>query len=230
MPMNTYTLKNCHTATGTVVVIDVIRAFTTAAYAFANGAERILLAGEVDQAFALRERFPGSLIAGELGGVQVQGFDLWNSPAEVSRLDLTGKTVIQRTSSGTQGAIRSTAAGVLLASSFVVAEATVRMIQQADQPPVGFVTTGVRPDNDGGEDVALAEYLSARLAGEHPDPRPYLARVSSFDPRRVSDDPDVIARFEADLALCSQIDQFSFGLQVQRKGDLVVLQAVQPHE
>ncbi len=228
--MNTYTLQDCHTATGTVVVIDVIRAFTTAAYALDNGAERILLAGEVEQAFALRERFPGALIVGELGGIQVEGFDLWNSPAEVSRMDLSGKTVIQRTSSGTQGAIRSTAAGALLAASFVVAEATVRLIQQADEPPVGFVTTGVRPSNDGDEDVAMAEYLSARLEGQQPDPEPYLARVSSFNPRRVSDDPGVIARFEADLALCAQIDRFSFGLQVQREGDLVVLRAVVPHE
>ena len=35
------TLQNCHTAAGTVVVIDVLRAFTTAAYAFDAGAEDI---------------------------------------------------------------------------------------------------------------------------------------------------------------------------------------------
>ncbi len=230
MPMNTYTLQTCHTATGTVVVIDVIRAFTTAAYAFAGGAERILMAGDVEQALALKARFPGSLLMGESGGLPMEGFDLWNSPAEVSRLDLNGKTIIQRTSSGTQGAVRSTSAGFLLGASFAVAEATVRLIQKAGQMPVGFVTTGVRPGNDADEDVALAEYLSARLAGERPDPAPYLARVSSFDPRRVSTNPAIIARFEDDLRLCAQIDRFSFALQMQRQADLLVLKAVQADE
>ncbi len=230
MLMNTYTLQTCHTATGTVVVIDVIRAYTTAAYAFAAGAERILLAGEVEQALALKQRFPGSLIMGELGGLPVDGFDLWNSPAEVSQLDLSGKTIIQRTTSGTQGALRSSAADVLLVASFVVASATVRLIQQVQVMPVGFVTTGVRPSNRGDEDVALAEYLSARLSGEQPNPEPYLERVRSFDPHRVSQDPEVFARFEKDLALCAQIDRFSFGMQVQRVEDMLVLKAVQTHD
>ncbi len=226
MSMNTYTLQTCSAATGTVVVIDVIRAFTTAAYAFGQGAERILLAGEVEQALALKERFPGSLVMGELGGLPVEGFDLWNSPAEASQLDLRGKTIIERTSSGTQGAIRCTEASVLLASSFVVAEATARLIQKAGVSPVGFVTTGVRPGNLADEDVALAEYLTARLEGQRPDPAPYLARVRTFDPRRVTDDPEVLARFARDLALCAQIDRFSFGMQVRHEGDLLVLEAV----
>ena len=41
------TLQNCHTATGTVVVIDVLRAFTTAAYAFDAGADDITLVSTV---------------------------------------------------------------------------------------------------------------------------------------------------------------------------------------
>ena len=37
-------LETCHEATGLVIVIDVIRAFTNAAFAFGQGAERILAA------------------------------------------------------------------------------------------------------------------------------------------------------------------------------------------
>lgn len=40
MQIKTYTLDNCTDARGVVVVIDVMRAFTTAAYAFAAGARR----------------------------------------------------------------------------------------------------------------------------------------------------------------------------------------------
>jgi 2-phosphosulfolactate phosphatase len=52
------TLDTCAQATGTVVVIDVLRAFTTAAYAFAAGAADITLVGATEEAFALRERNP----------------------------------------------------------------------------------------------------------------------------------------------------------------------------
>jgi hypothetical protein len=55
-------------AEGIVVVIDVIRAFTVAAYAFAGGAQRLWLVRTVEEALALREREPGALLAGEIGG------------------------------------------------------------------------------------------------------------------------------------------------------------------
>jgi phosphosulfolactate phosphohydrolase-like enzyme len=35
------TLETCHTATGVVLVIDVLRAFSNAAYAFSRGAKEI---------------------------------------------------------------------------------------------------------------------------------------------------------------------------------------------
>lgn len=226
MPTGVYTLDTCHTAAGTVVVIDVIRAFTTAAYAFAAGAERILMAGEVEQALALRRRFPGAPVMGEVGGLPVAEFDLWNSPEQVSRLDLSGKTIIQRTSSGTQGVLCSTAADLVLASSFVVAEATVCLVNRMGNGRAGFVATGVREGAGGVEDVALAEYLSARLAGEKPAAQPYLERARQIEPGWVSQAPSLRELFEKDLARCLEIDRFSFGLVVRRQADLLIMEAV----
>jgi phosphosulfolactate phosphohydrolase-like enzyme len=47
------TLETCSQATGTVVAIDVLRAFSTAAYAFDAGARDITLVSTVAQALAL---------------------------------------------------------------------------------------------------------------------------------------------------------------------------------
>ena len=47
-------LEDCHTANGTVIVIDVLRAFSTAAYAFSLGAKEILLISTVEEALSLR--------------------------------------------------------------------------------------------------------------------------------------------------------------------------------
>src|SRR5919199_4781682 len=116
------------TAPGLVVVIDVLRAFTTAAYAFAAGATEVIPVSTVEQAFALRHRFPDALIAGEIKGIQVPGFDLGNSPSEVMRTPMAGKRLIHRTSGGTQGLVHAVHAMPLLACSFVCAGATLHYI------------------------------------------------------------------------------------------------------
>jgi 2-phosphosulfolactate phosphatase len=62
MQIQQASLETCSSATDTVVVIDVIRAFTTAAFAFAAGARDIIPVSTVDEALALREHFPDSLV------------------------------------------------------------------------------------------------------------------------------------------------------------------------
>ena len=85
MQIHFATLDTCAAADGVVVVIDVCRAFTTAAYAMGAGAGRIVLAGTVEEALALRDRLTCSLVMGEVGGLPAPGFDLWNSPVEASQ-------------------------------------------------------------------------------------------------------------------------------------------------
>ncbi|HSG66484.1 MAG TPA: 2-phosphosulfolactate phosphatase, partial [Gammaproteobacteria bacterium] len=115
--MRRATLETCRDADGVVVVIDVLRAFTTAAFAFERGAREIVLVATVDEAFALRGRIPGSLLIGEVGGLPIDGFDLPNSPTAVAAADLDGRRLILRTSSGTQGVVRAERAEHLLGAS-----------------------------------------------------------------------------------------------------------------
>jgi hypothetical protein len=69
----------------------VLRAFTSAAYAFAAGARRIWLVRSVDEALAMKAQHPGLLAMGEDLGRRVPGFDFANSPAELARADLDGR-------------------------------------------------------------------------------------------------------------------------------------------
>lgn len=173
-------LEDCHTAKGVVVVIDVLRAFSTAAYAFSRGAKEILLVGTVEEALALRSQIPHSKAMGEVGGLPPPGFDFGNSPTHIDGEDLSGITLIQRTGAGTRGAVRSQNAEVLLAASFVVAGATVKHITRLGAEEVTFVITG-KTFSGGDEDLACAEYLEALLKGSQPDREPYIQRV--FDSR-----------------------------------------------
>ena len=75
---------------GPVVAIDVLRAFTTAAYAFASGARAIYLVGSVPEALAFKARHPGVLAMGEDRGLRPDGFDFSNSPVAVAEADGAG--------------------------------------------------------------------------------------------------------------------------------------------
>ncbi|HEY1353082.1 MAG TPA: 2-phosphosulfolactate phosphatase [Ktedonobacteraceae bacterium] len=111
-------------ARGIVIVIDVIRAFTVAAYALAGGASGLWLVRTVEQALALREYAPGALLAGEINGRLIPGFDLNNSPHKMALADVRGRCIIQRTGAGTQGAVRACNATHLLVASLTNARVT----------------------------------------------------------------------------------------------------------
>jgi 2-phosphosulfolactate phosphatase len=211
-------LESCHGVSGAAVVIDVIRAFTTAAYAFGAGAALITPVGTVEQALALRERLPGALAIGEERGLMPAGFDFGNSPAALLGRDLRGRRVIQRTSLGTQGLVRSTKASLILAASFANAAATARYLRRLAPASVTLVPTGLPPE--GAEDHACADYLEALLLGRLPDPAPFLERARLSYAGRMFYDPEVRRPgFDpADLECCLALDQFDFALVVSRDG------------
>jgi len=221
------TLDTCHNATGLVVVIDVIRAFTNAAFAFSRGAEKIHPVSGVEDALELKRQLPGALACGEVGGIPPDGFDFGNSPTQTNLLDLRGRTVIQRTGAGTQGVARSVLARQMVAASFVVASATVKYIRSLAPEQVSFVATGVTYDG-GGEDIACAEYLEALLHDASPDANHFLKRVrDSHDAQQflAGDLPHAPA---SDLDHCTSVDKFSFAMPITRENDLPVMRAVHP--
>lgn len=210
-------------ATGMTIVIDVLRAFTSACYAFSAGAQEILLVSEVEQAFALRDQFPRARLMGEVGGGPIAGFDYSNSPAHFATIDLFGQRLIQRTSNGTQGVIRATRAETTLAASFVCAGATARYVRQRAPRLITFVITAWHADSTdphiGDEDAACADYLEALLRDENPVPAPYLARVAASPTGQLFQSNTRPEYPAADLPYCIALDNFNFALPVQRYPD-----------
>ncbi len=219
-------VETCSDATGMVVVIDVLRAFTTTAYAFAAGATKIVLVGTVEEAFALREQIPGALLSGEVGGLPIKRFDLPNSPTVIAEMDLKGRTLVERTTAGTQGIVRSERAEVLLAASFCNARATARYVQARSPEAVTFVITGVFEDNNGDEDAACADYMEALLTGEAPDPVSYLERVRESKAALKFRDPAQPDFPVSDLEYAMQADKFDFAMVVRREEGRLVMRAM----
>lgn len=227
MKIKQASLETCQTATGTVVVIDVLRAFTTAAFAFEAGAQNIILVDTVDEALKLRRQLPNALAMGEVDSLPVKEFDFNNSPSQLAGLDLRNHQLIQRTSAGTQGVVRSVQADTLLAGSFVCAGATVEYLKRHAPASVTFVITGAVYGRDGDEDIACADYLTACLRGPTPNPQPYLQRVYNSTAGQIFVNSSRPEHPLSDLERSMELDRFNFAMQVQRRNGRLTLNKVE---
>jgi 2-phosphosulfolactate phosphatase len=138
------------------VVIDVMRAFTTAAYAFAAGADEIDLVSTVEEAFCI----PGFRM-GELGGRLIPGFDHNNPASQLVGRRLGGRAVL-RTGSGTRCVVEAVKATEVWLGSLVVASATVRAL--AGRTEVTFVASGAPSRKRGGHGLRGVDGVLASAA------------------------------------------------------------------
>jgi 2-phosphosulfolactate phosphatase len=227
MQINRVDLKTAAQARGVVIVIDVIRAFTVASYAFAGGASNLWLVREVDEALALRKQQPGALLAGEVGGRLIPGFDHNNSPALMATADVRGRLIIQRTGAGTQGAVKAMNATYLLLCSLTNARATADYARTLADSVGGVITllpTAHIEWLKRTEDDVCADYVEALLfqqdgaQGVLNDGIAHLHAMKRFE-WFMQNDSDV--PFE-DIAAVLSPDRFDFAMVGERKqwGDI----------
>jgi 2-phosphosulfolactate phosphatase len=207
------------------VVVDVMRAFTVAAWAFARDAERIVFAATSQEASQLKARHPAWLAVRD--GPPAAGFDLANSPGMVRALDLRGRTLVQKTTAGTAGALAVAGADVLLCASFAVADATAGVLRCRRPEEATFVITG--DDGRAEEDLACAEYVAARVASATADPAPFVERARTS--AAAGELAEGVRRgyrgvHPRDVDLCLEVDAFPFAMAAFREGPHMVLRPV----
>jgi len=209
----------------TAVVIDVMRAFTTTAWAFDRGAEKIILVRELEDALQLKAAHPDWITLKD--GAPAPGFDTVNSPALMRDADLTGRTVVQKTTNGTVGAVAVKDAGLVLCSSFAVAGATARLLAERAAGDVTYVVTGENGTAD--EDLACAQYIAGVLENPGCDAGPFLDRAGTAGAaaRLAEAARDGSGRVHPDdAALCTELDRFAFAMVAAPEDGLMVLR---PH-
>lgn len=212
-------------AQGTVIIVDVFRAFTTAAIALRKGAEKIILVADIQEALNLKGRGLGDLCLGEVGGKRPKGFDLGNSPFEVAAADVMGKTVIQSTRAGTVGVNAAVRARQLYVCSLVIAKATVRTVLRTQPDLVTVVAMGwegrIRTD----EDELCALYLRNLLQGREPDHNAVKALILASEHSWKFDDPIAAQYHPEDRDIALQIDSIPMAIKVRREKGLFVARA-----
>ena len=108
-----------------IVVIDVIRATTTATTAISLG-RRVFPARTTDEASTIATSLKDPLLVGELGGHMPVGFDVTNSPVRIAERTDVHRPMVLVSSSGTQLLLNSSGAEAVYIACFRNFSATAR--------------------------------------------------------------------------------------------------------
>lgn len=147
----------------TVLVVDTIRATTTATVYLERGAESLVFPNDIGHALALKDQ--GFLLAGENAGLAPTGFDIGNSPLQAQARRFDGQTVAMVTTNGTV-AIRQAAKSAerVLLACLRNAHAATRKARELANTEVAILCAGTGR-RLGLDDIytagVLAEYLLA---------------------------------------------------------------------
>lgn len=209
-------VPGAQSAQGIAVVIDVFRAFSVAAYAFSRGAATIIPVAAVEDARELKRQNPDWLLIGERHARPLPGFDGGNSPADLEKLDLLGRTLVHTTHAGTQGLTNALQADEVITGALVNAGAIVRYLRARQPAIVTIVRMGHEARENSDEDDICAELLRSRLTGEPMPTDGIRERLRGASSAQKFFDPACDWAPERDFELCTRIDVFHFVLQLDK--------------
>jgi 2-phosphosulfolactate phosphatase len=213
-------VEGAHRATGTVVVVDVLRAFTVSAFALAGGARECVLVPTVEEARALAAAIPNAVISAEVDALPIPGIAISNSPTQIAAADLRGRTLVQRTSAGTPVINAVDPSLTVYAGSLVVARATARACLLTKADGVTLIASADFP-----EDHACVRYMEALMNGETPNVDELLGPLRRTDRYRKVASGEWPGFPSSDLELALTPDRFDFAMPASREGGHVVLRA-----
>lgn len=220
-------LEGARQAAGLTVIIDVFRAFSTACYAFDCGAGPIYPVGTVDEAFALKKRFPQALLVGERNEQPIEGFDFGNSPTYLIQGDIRGKSIIHTTSSGTQGIVNAVNADEIVTGSFVNAGAIVRYIGQQNPEKLSLVCMGYACSYPTDEDTLCAQYIKNELLGIESDWNAMVNRIRNGSGKRLFEAESQAWAPASDFDLCLDKNRFDFVLKTCFEDEICYLKKIE---
>ena len=208
------------------VVIDVLRATTTIAWALENGAEAIQAFADLNELNATAAAWPEAqrLRAGERGGKRVEGYDLGNSPLAVTPELVGGKRIFMSTTNGTRSLAAVRDVPLLLTACLPNRMAVARRLVQQGCQRVWIVGSGWEGDYSledslaagavasAATELAVAPHVGVRFGNDemlaalalwqqwHHDTETCL-RAASHGQRLIG-----IGNHDADFACCAAVD------------------------
>lgn len=204
----------------TVIVIDVLRATSCIVTALARGCSGIIPVETVNKAMHVHEE--DELLAGERFCKKFSGFHFGNSPVELLRADLTGKTIILTTTNGTRAIQKCQKARHILCGSFLNAAECARAALEL-QRDIVLVCAGTRDrfsledslcagriareimDQAGDSEVSSNDFAKAMLSAYlHEQGQIGEALIRSENGKKL-----LKIGYGEDVSFCSQMDVYS---------------------
>jgi 2-phosphosulfolactate phosphatase len=224
--------KGASEAEGIVVVVDVLRAFTSAAFMIHLGAEKILLLTDPEEVLRISQE-RGTIAVGEVGGRKVQGFDLGNSPSQIlsaGKSFFQGRTVALRSTAGVTGAVAaSKRSETIILGSFVTAKALSDFILSLRPLPslVTLVAMGDGVKVSTPDDEACSDYIQHLLTGTPYNHMQAIHRTFQHELTQTYIHGDQEHFPPLDITYCFQRDLFDFVLVAREEdGQLVARKAI----
>lgn len=211
--------EGARNARGITVIIDVFRAFSVECYASDSGASRIIATGSPDEAFQLQKKYTNSLIAGERDEKKIPGFDFGNSPTEIIKTDLSGKTLIHTTTAGTNGLINANNSDMVLTGSIVNAKAVATFIKTINPSRVSLVAMGYRASISAEEDLLCADIISDILNDKAVDYDKRISDLKESSGKRFFLPDNIDFSPPSDFFLCTILNKFNFILKAEKRFD-----------
>jgi 2-phosphosulfolactate phosphatase len=220
---------------GTAVVVDVLRSTTTIIHALAAGAREVIPCAEVEEARKVARQLPSDqvVLAGERGGLAVEGFDLGNSPGDYTAQRVRGKTIVITTTNGTRAMAHAQTASQIFLGAFVNVSALCEQLQ--GRQAIHVLCSGTDGESSD-DDILLAGMLVDRLQRRdglgyllnaqaivaqetwlHAFPLPLALGAETLEPERLAKVLDktlggrnlVELGLDEDILAAAQIDRFA---------------------
>lgn len=201
------------TGRGCTVVIDTLRATTSIAAAFSAGVSWLAAVDDEEHGRALA-RDTGAWLAGEVGGLPPPGFDMGNSPVDISGRCGQGDAVVLYTTNGTRALCTATGEAVF-AGALVNAAAVAKAASAYET--VDIVCAG----NVGGKEFSLEDFATAAVVARYvtcPDWRDYSAN----DGARLA---EALFRDASDQAMLAEAERMIAGSDHARRVRALGLEA-----
>ncbi len=209
-------------AEGAVVIVDVFRAFTTAALAISLGVKDIYLVSDIDGAKALKDKGLADYCVGEVDGKKPLDFDIGNSPYEITQFELKNKSLVLSTRAGVVGVNSVGKSDVIMGASLVNAFSTCEWLQQQGFKKVTIVAMGwagrIRTD----EDEICAMYMRNLLEDRKTDLESIKNMILASSHAAKFDDADLPWYHYQDRDIALDIDSIDCPIVISSENGILV--------
>lgn len=209
---------------GAIIVIDVFRAFTTAAYILARSPAHYILATQSSVIARLIPNYINPLLIGKPEKQANLSYHIPNSPTRTMDVEIRHKTILHRTEAGAKGILQALKeqSKIVLAASLVNAAATVRYIKMHNIGHIDILPMGHEAVTPSLEDDICAHYIHAMIKGRSMSMQAFIPSIKEEAGRYFfSDDQWQYPR--EDFVRCLELNQFNFAIQATGQQDYAVL-------